>query len=264
MRALAARRSRSLMASPSPVVRDRHDGNGRRRPPRRARAGRRTGWRRPPRGRPTALRLIMAPACFGTAGPNASSASPVAHLARLEPQPGRGRVVPRQHARRGGLARLALGQRRPAGRATRAMLVAREPPSRRTTGSSPVTSTTVDSSPIGAGPPSRMIATLAPRSASTCAAVVGLTWPERLALGAAIGRSAARSSAWATGCAGTRSAMVSRPAVARSATGQPACLAITRVRAPGQNAAASSPAGVGEAPEPGGGIRYRARARSAD
>ena len=119
------------------------------------------------------------------------------------------------------------------------MLSRASPPRRRITGSSPVTSTTVDSSPIGAGPPSRMIATLAPRSASTCAAVVGLTCPERLALGAAIGRSAARSSAWATGCAGTLSAMVSRPAVARSATGQPACLAITRVRAPGQSASAN-------------------------
>ena len=48
-----------------------------------------------------------------------------------------------------------------------------------------------------------------PSAAATCAAVVGLTWPERLAEGAAIGRPAARNSACATGCAGTRSAIVS-------------------------------------------------------
>ena len=51
-------------------------------------------------------------------------------------------------------------------------------------------------------PPSRIIATRSPRSASTCAAVVGLTWPERLALGAAIGRSTARSRACAMGWRG--------------------------------------------------------------
>ena len=107
------------------------------------------------------------------------------------------------------------------------------------TGSAPVASTTVDSSPIGVGPPSRIVATRAPRSASTCAAVVGLTWPERLALGAAIGRSADRRRAWATGCPGTRSAMVSSPAVVRSATGHSGALASTSVRAPGQNASAS-------------------------
>ena len=62
----------------------------------------------------------------------------------------------------------------------------------------------VDSRPIAVGPASRMTATASPRSAATWAAVVGLTWPERLALGAASGRPKAASSAWATGWAGTR------------------------------------------------------------
>ena len=47
--------------------------------------------------------------------------------------------------------------------------------------------------------------------------VVGLTWPERLALGAASGPPKPSSSACATGCAGTRTATVSSPAVTRSA-----------------------------------------------
>ena len=68
-----------------------------------------------------------------------------------------------------------------------------------------------DSRPIVVGPASRMQATLSPRSAATWAAVVGLTWPERLALGAATGRPNAASRACATGCAGTRIAIVSRP-----------------------------------------------------
>ena len=37
------------------------------------------------------------------------------------------------------------------------------------------------------GPPSRIMAGTSPSSAATCAAVVGLTRPERLALGAAMG-----------------------------------------------------------------------------
>jgi hypothetical protein len=45
----------------------------------------------------------------------------------------------------------------------------------------------VDSNPTGAGPPS-MIRSIRPRkSAMTCSAVVGETWPERLADGATMG-----------------------------------------------------------------------------
>ena len=45
----------------------------------------------------------------------------------------------------------------------------------------------VDSTPSGAGPPSMMRSMRPRKSASTCAAVVGETCPERLAEGATIG-----------------------------------------------------------------------------
>ena len=166
-------------------------------------------------------------------------------LARRAPRARRAAAWPRAHsaapacpARRACPAR--PGPARPAGPAHARCSRARALPSRRITGSSPVTSTTVDSSPIGAGPPSRMMATLAPRSAchvrgdrrAHVAGAVGAGRRDRAdrRRAAAPGRS---------GCAGTLSAMVSRPAVARSATGQPGCLAITRVSGPGQNAAAN-------------------------
>ena len=78
-----------------------------------------------------------------------------------------------------------------------------------------------------------------PNPSSTCCAVVGLIWPERLAEGAATGRSVARSSARAMAWAGTRTARVCNPAPASSATGQLGWRGRTRVRGPGQNAAAS-------------------------
>ena len=46
----------------------------------------------------------------------------------------------------------------------------------------------VDSTPTGAGPPSTMKSMRPPRSSITCCAVVGETWPERLADGATTGR----------------------------------------------------------------------------
>ena len=88
--------------------------------------------------------------------------------------------------------------------------------------------------PTGHGPPSRISATLSPSSAATCAAVVGLTRPERLADGAAIGRPAARSSVCATGCAGARSATVSSPALASSERPLSARRGSTRLSGPGQ------------------------------
>ena len=97
----------------------------------------------------------------------------------------------------------------------------------------------VDSSPIGVGPPSTISSMRPRRSASTCCAVVGETWPERFADGATTGRPNAARMSRATGWPGTRTAMVSRPAVARSATGQSARLGSTSVSGPGQNAAAS-------------------------
>ena len=55
-------------------------------------------------------------------------------------------------------------------------------------------------------------------SSNTSRAVVGLGRPERLALGAAMGRPAASMSARATGCAGMRTATVASPAVTRRGT----------------------------------------------
>ena len=78
----------------------------------------------------------------------------------------------------------------------------------------------VDSTPTVHGPPSITMSMRPRRSASTCAALVGETWPERLAEGATTGPPKAASSACASGCAGTRTATLSSPASARSATGQ--------------------------------------------
>ena len=122
----------------------------------------------------------------------------------VEPQLGRRRVVPRRACRAMPAcpaSPTATARGRPS---TRAISSRATPPRRRMIGSSPVTSTTVDSRPTAVAPPSRIIATRFPRSASTCAAVVGLTRPDRLALGAAIGRSTARSRACAMAWLGTR------------------------------------------------------------
>ena len=81
--------------------------------------------------------------------------------------------------------------------------------------------------------------TLPSRSATTWAAVVGLTAPDLLAEGAARGTPAAPMSARAVGCEGERSATVSRPARARRLMEQAEAAGRTRVRGPGQNAWAS-------------------------
>ena len=75
----------------------------------------------------------------------------------------------------------------------------------------PVRSSTVDSTPTAQGPPSTTAAMRPPSPSSTCAAVVGLTWPERLAEGAATGRPT---------CAQQRRARADAPAPA-----PPACRA---------------------------------------
>ena len=59
--------------------------------------------------------------------------------------------------------------------------------------------------------------------------MVGETWPERLADGATTGPPNARKISRATGCAGTRIAIVSSPAVARSATTQPLLFGSTKL-----------------------------------
>ena len=98
------------------------------------------------------------------------------------------------------------------------------------------------------GPPSSTSASLPVSPSATCWALVGLTRPDGLALGATTGRPTASSSRLATGWAGTRSAMVSRPAQARSETGQSGRRFSTMVSGPGQKAAASfSASGVNNA-----------------
>ena len=113
------------------------------------------------------------------------------------------------------------------------------PPGRSSIGS-PRQATMVDSRPTGVGPPSRIRSTRPSRSASTCCAVVGETWPERLAEGATIGLPNAASSVardrmrparaprW---CRGRRS-QDRRP-------GSRAAFGSTSVSGPGQKAAAS-------------------------
>ena len=78
------------------------------------------------------------------------------------------------------------------------------------------------------------------RSATTCAARVGLGRENRFALGAAIGMPAARSSACATGCEGTRIATDGNPAVTSSGTIR--LFGNTRVSGPGQKRAARAAA----------------------
>src|SRR5262249_10604634 len=100
----------------------------------------------------------------------------------------------------------------------------------------------VDSTPTVVGPPSSTRSMRSPRSASTCSAVVGDTWPDWLAEGATTGLPNAAISACAVRCAGTRTATVSSPAVARSATGQAGGFGSTSVSGPRPNAAASASA----------------------
>ena len=116
----------------------------------------------------------------------------------------------------------------------------------------------VNSTPTGVAPPSTIRSIRPRRSASTCCAVVGETWPERLAEGATTGRPKAVRMSRATGWSGTRTAMLSSPAVASSATGQLSAFGSTSVSGPGQNAAASRSAAASKR------ASSRAAARSGD
>ena len=96
----------------------------------------------------------------------------------------------------------------------------------------------VDSIPIPTGPPSRIISISPDRSSATCSAVVGEGRPERLALGAAMGRRAASISARAAGCTGKRTATVSSPAV--TAMGTASDFGKISVMGPGHQASISA------------------------
>ena len=131
-------------------------------------------------------------------------------LARIEPHRGARRIVRGQHAGRLD-ARRAAAQQRLAEHASRCPRPRRRPGAA-AAATLPSTLTIVDSRPTGVGPPSTISGMREPRSASTAAAVVALTRPEELALGAASGRPSAAISS-APKPFGMRSAIVSRPAV---------------------------------------------------
>src|ERR1041385_1544526 len=106
-------------------------------------------------------------------------------------------------------------------------------PGRRSTGAAPERSTMVDSMPTSVGPPSSTRSTSPPRSAYTCAEVVGETWPKRFAEGAATPPPNCSSKFRATGCDGRRMPTVSWPPVTKSFA---FCeRRRTRVSGPGQN-----------------------------
>ena len=128
-------------------------------------------------------------------------------------------------------------------------------PGRSSTGTPRVQSTMVLSMPTWHGPPSSTNSA-SPSSSCTCWAVVGLTRPKRLALGAAtphtgaspgtaasLGAAQATSSACATGWAGQRRPTLSCPPVAAVAT--PLRRGRMRVSGPGQNASTSFCANAG-------------------
>jgi len=106
----------------------------------------------------------------------------------------------------------------------------------------------VDSTPDWQGPSSRIIAILSPRSASTCVANVGLMRPDKLADGAAMGQPTSESRALTFSGAGTRSAIVSRPAVTKREIADGARNGTTTVSGPGQNCFASCSAVSEKAP----------------
>ena len=107
------------------------------------------------------------------------------------------------------------------------------PPGRKITGTSPVVSTMVDSTPTVHAPPSIIPAMRPCISASTVSASVGLGLPDKFAEGAATGVPARRISCAATGCDGIRTATVSSPALTSSGT--ILLLATITVSGPGQN-----------------------------
>ncbi len=192
-----------------------------------------------------------------------------AALRRVRPLRRRGAAAPwARNARTACRARAALRRRRlarpPARGRARVRSASRGRPPGRSKVGSPRQATMVDSTPTGQGPASITMSMRPRRSASTCAALVGETWPERLAEGATTGPLKAASKARATGCAGTRTATLSRPASARSATPQSGRFGSTSVSGPGQNAAAKRFGGGIEAPEPPRGFDARRHGRSAD
>ena len=112
-------------------------------------------------------------------------------------------------------------------------------PARKSVGRSSQQDIIVDSIPVCARSPSKIISNFCKRSVATCAAVTGLTCPDRFAEGAAIGCPRAVISDCAIGWDGTRRAMLGRPARAKSQTEHSFEAGATIVKGPGQNFSAS-------------------------
>ena len=124
--------------------------------------------------------------------------------ARLEPQRRARRIMRGQHSRR---ERCVVGARRRRRRADGRARARSLRAARRRAAAAPVRRgrrRSWNSTPTAVAPPSIMRSTRPPRSASTCSAVVGETWPERLAEGATTGRPKPPRIFRATSCAGTR------------------------------------------------------------
>ncbi len=116
-------------------------------------------------------------------------------------------------------------------------------PGRRMAGTGEAKSKTVDSRPARHSPPLIISGILPCISANTCSASVGLGRPERLALGAATGRAASRSSCKAAGWAGIRRPTVFRPPVVTAGSAKvsgPGQKAVIKRRARGETSANSS------------------------
>ena len=121
-------------------------------------------------------------------------------------------------------------------------------PGRNSTGTPRVQSMMVDSMPTAQAPPSSTSSS-SPNASATCCAVVGLTLPKWLALGAATphtggsSRWLAACTAWATGWAGQRRPTLSCPPVeARAAAGRRGRISVS---GPGQKASMSCCANSG-------------------
>ena len=159
----------------------------------------------------------------------------------IEPDFRARRVMRGQHARRQRLAGVAVRHPRAAAPARGRARVRFRRAARRRGAAAPARRSSRrwwNSTPTSTGPPSTIRSIRPARSLCTCAAVVGETWPDKFADGATTGRPNARRMSRARGCAGTRIAIVSRPAVARSATAQSVVFGSTSVSGPGQKASA--------------------------
>ena len=158
-----------------------------------------------PRLRPD--RLLALSVASPATGAEADQKFAVARFRRIQPQRLARRIMAGEHARR-------LDRRPSLPRASTSI-----GPRRSSRSGPPVAATIVDSMPRSVAPPSMISGMRPSRLASTCAARVGLIRPLALADGAASGLAVACSSACMAGCAGTRSAMVGRPAVTSEAIG---------------------------------------------